>query len=77
LPSPGRSIGSPLINDQPLLPSGALGLAGLPFVVGLAVALRRHQLFDIERLVNRVQVTDRTAAVLKARDAGLGGPGGC
>lgn len=35
------------------LPPGAFGLTGLPFVAGVAVALRRHRLFDIERLVNR------------------------
>jgi signal transduction histidine kinase len=53
-----------LITGQPLLPSGALGLAGLPFVVGLAVALRRHQLFDIERLVNRSLVYGFVIAIL-------------
>jgi signal transduction histidine kinase len=53
-----------LITGQPLLPSGALGLAGLPFVVGLAVALRRHQLFDIERLVNRSLVYGSVIATL-------------
>ena len=42
-----------LITGSQLLPSGAIGLSGLPFVVGLAVALRRHRLFDIERLANR------------------------
>ena len=55
-----------LITGQPLLPSGALGLAGLPFVVGLAVALRRHQLFDIERLVNRSLVYGLVIAILVA-----------
>jgi signal transduction histidine kinase len=53
-----------LITGEPLLPSRALGLAGLPFVVGLAVALRRHQLFDIERLVNRSLVYGFVIAIL-------------
>jgi signal transduction histidine kinase len=53
-----------LITGEPLLPSGALGLAGLTFVVGLAVALRRHRLFDIERLVNRSLVYGFVIAVL-------------
>jgi signal transduction histidine kinase len=53
-----------LITGQALLPSGALGLAGLPFVVGLAVALRRHRLFDIERLVNRSLVYGFVIAIL-------------
>ena len=55
-----------LITGQPLLPSGALGLAGLPFVVGLAIALRRHHLFDIERLVNRSLVYGSVIAILVA-----------
>jgi hypothetical protein len=32
-----------LITGSQLLPSGAIGLSGLPFVVGIAVALRRHR----------------------------------
>jgi DNA-binding NarL/FixJ family response regulator len=31
----------------------------------------------VSNIITKLQVTDRTAAVLKARDAGLGGPGGC
>ncbi len=42
-----------VLTGAPLLPAGALGLSGLPFLVGVAVALRRHRLFDIERLANR------------------------
>ena len=62
-----------LLTGRQLLPAGALGLAGLPFVVGLAVALRRHQLFDIERLVNRSLVYGILLAVLVAAYAGLVG----
>ena len=60
-----------LVTGRQLLPGGAIGLAGLPFVVGLAVALRRHQLFDIEHLVNRSLVYGIVLAVLVASYAGL------
>ena len=60
-----------LVTGRHLLPSGALGLAGLPFVVGLAVALRRHQLFDIERLVNRSLVYGLVVMILVGGYAGL------
>ena len=53
-----------LIIGHQLLPSGAIGLSGLPFVVGIAVALRRHRLFDIERLANRSLVYVTLVAVL-------------
>ena len=43
----------PAAHRRALLPAGALGLSGLPFIVGVGVALRRHRLFDIERLANR------------------------
>ena len=42
-----------VLTGAPLLPAGALGLSGLPFLVGVGVALRRHRLFDIEHLANR------------------------
>ena len=60
-----------LIIGRQLLPSGAIGLSGLPFVVGIAVALRRHRLFDIERLANRSLVYVTVIAVLVAGYAGL------
>jgi signal transduction histidine kinase len=62
-----------LVTGRQLLPGGAIGLAGLPFVAGLAVALRRHQLFDIERLVNRSLVYGIVLALLVACYAGLVG----
>ncbi|HLL63459.1 MAG TPA: histidine kinase [Propionibacteriaceae bacterium] len=62
-----------LLTGRQLLPGGAIGLAGLPFVAGLAVALRRHQLFDIERLVNRSLVYGIVLTVLVASYAGLVG----
>jgi signal transduction histidine kinase len=55
-----------LVIGHQLLPSGAIGLSGLPFVVGIAVALRRHRLFDIERLANRSLVYVTLVAVLVA-----------
>ena len=54
-----------------LLPSGAIGLSALPFVVGIAVALRRHRLFDIERLANRSLVYVSLVAILVAGYAAL------
>ena len=60
-----------LVTGHQLLPSGALGLSGLPFVVGIAVALRRHRLFDIERLANRSLVYVALVAVLGAGYAAL------
>lgn len=60
-----------LILGHQLLPSGSLGLSGLPFVVGLGVALWRHRLFDIERLVNRSLVAAAVLAVLVAGYAGV------
>ncbi len=55
-----------LVSGAPLLPPGALGLSGLPFVIGIAVALRRHRLFDIERLANRSLVAIGLVATLAA-----------
>lgn len=55
-----------LVTGHALLPSGAVGLSGLPFVAGLGIALRRHQLFDIERLANRSLVYLTLVAVLGA-----------
>jgi signal transduction histidine kinase len=62
-----------LVTGRQLLPGGAIGLAGLPFVAGLAVALRRHHLFDIERLVNRSLVYGIVLTVLVGSYAGLVG----
>jgi signal transduction histidine kinase len=53
-----------LLTGKPLLPDGALGLAAMPFVAGLAIALRRHRLFDIERLANRSLVYAAVVTVL-------------
>ena len=55
-----------LITGRHPLPWSALGLSVLPFVGGIAVALRRHRLFDIERLANRSLVYAATVAVLVA-----------
>ena len=42
-----------ILTGEQLLPSGAIGLSGLPFVVAIAVALRRHRLFDIRVVLSR------------------------
>jgi signal transduction histidine kinase len=60
-----------IITGEQLLPSGAIGLSGLPFVVAIAVALRRHRLFDIERLANRSLVYVSLVAILVAGYAAL------
>lgn len=73
-----------LVLGRPLLPPGALGLSGLPFVAGVAVALRRHRLFDIERLANRsltylaltAMLVAGYAAVVAVLVSGLGLSGG-
>jgi signal transduction histidine kinase len=59
----GWSLPELLTGGHPL-PPGAFGLSGLPFVVGLGVALRRHHLFDLERLANRSLVYAVVIAVL-------------
>jgi signal transduction histidine kinase len=53
-----------LLTGQSALPDGALGLSAMPFVGGLAIALRRHRLFDIERLANRSLVYAAVVTVL-------------
>ncbi|WP_238010968.1 sensor histidine kinase [Dactylosporangium sp. AC04546] len=55
-----------LVTGDQLLPWGDLGLAGLPFVAAIGVALRRQYLFDIERLANRSLAYAATVAVLVA-----------
>ena len=60
-----------IMTGQQLLPAGAIGLSGLPFVLGIAVALRRHRLFDIERLANRSLVYVTVVAILVAGYAAL------
>jgi signal transduction histidine kinase len=60
-----------ILTGHQLLPAGALGLSALPFVLGIAVALRRHQLFDIERLANRSLVYVTVVAILVAGYAAL------
>jgi signal transduction histidine kinase len=60
-----------LLTGRQLLPPEAAGLTGLPFLLGIAVALRRHRLFDIERLANRSLVYGTVVAVLVAGYAAL------
>jgi signal transduction histidine kinase len=45
-----------LLTGRPLLPWSVIGLVALPVPVGLAVAIVRHRLFDIEVVVNRTLV---------------------
>jgi signal transduction histidine kinase len=55
-----------LLTGRHPLPPGSVGLSALPFVAGIGVALRRHRLFDIERLANRSVVYAATVAILVA-----------
>ncbi|GAA2313093.1 hypothetical protein GCM10010149_75200 [Nonomuraea roseoviolacea subsp. roseoviolacea] len=55
-----------LVTATQPLPWGALGLTGVPFVAGIGVALRRHRLFDVERLANRSLVYATVVAILVA-----------
>jgi signal transduction histidine kinase len=55
-----------LVTGRQLLPAGSLGLSGLPFVLAMAVALRRHRLFDIEKLATRALVYVVVGLVLLA-----------
>jgi len=45
-----------LLLGRPLLPWTAIGLIALPMPIGLALAIARHRLFDIELVVNRTLV---------------------
>ena len=46
-------MGPELVLGHPLLPEAALGLTALPLPIGLAGAILRDRLFDIEVVVNR------------------------
>ncbi|MFI6481735.1 sensor histidine kinase [Nonomuraea sp. NPDC050663] len=60
-----------LVAGAQALPWGAMGLSGLPFVAGIGIALRRHRLFDIERLANRSLVYSVVVACLVAGYAAM------
>lgn len=42
-----------VVSGEPLLPAEWIGMAGLPFVGGVAVALLRYRLFDLDAVVRR------------------------
>lgn len=49
-------MGPQLMTGQPLIPWSAIGLVGLPLPLGVAAAVLRYRLFDIEVVVNRTLV---------------------
>ncbi len=49
-------LGPQLLTGRPIVPWSAVGLLALPLPVGLAAGILRHQLFDIEVIVNRTLV---------------------
>ena len=46
-------FGPVLITGSPLVPPSAVALLGLPFPVALVIAIDRHHLFDLDRVLNR------------------------
>ncbi len=46
-------FGPEAVGGEPLVPRSAVALLGLPFPAALAVAVDRHHLFELDRLVNR------------------------
>lgn len=49
-------MGPELLTGRPLIPWSAVGLVALPLPVGIAAAILRYRLFDIEVVVNRTLV---------------------
>ncbi len=46
-------FGPVLVAGSPLVPPSAVALLGLPFPVALTIAIDRHHLFDLDRVLNR------------------------
>jgi signal transduction histidine kinase len=46
-------FGPVLITGSPLVPPSAVALLALPFPVALGIAIDRHHLFDLDRVLNR------------------------
>jgi signal transduction histidine kinase len=55
-----------LLDGRPLIPWNAIGLVGLPLPVGIAAAILRRRLFDIDVVVNRALVYGGATAAIAA-----------
>jgi hypothetical protein len=49
-------IGAPALLGRSIISANVLGLAMLPFPISLAIAIWRHQLFDIDLIIRRTLV---------------------
>jgi hypothetical protein len=49
-------IGAPLLLDRSVINANVLGLINLPFPLSLAIAIWRHQLFNIDVIIRRTLV---------------------
>ncbi|WIG59972.1 MAG: Two-component system sensor histidine kinase [Ktedonobacterales bacterium] len=54
------------VLSHPLISANALGLLVLPFPIAIAIAVLRHQLFDIDTILNRTLVYGALTAIVIA-----------
>src|SRR5262245_50519450 len=60
-----------LAIGRSLLPDGWLGFSGLPLVAGMTVAVLRHRLFDLDRIVSRTVAYALLTVLLGGAYAGI------
>lgn len=59
-------LGPELLTGRPLIPWSAVGIVALPLPVGLAAAILRRRLFDIDVVINRALVYGGATAAIVA-----------